>query len=530
MLAQTEEICRRYRFDGFFFDICFFPRCYCDSCRSQMSEAGIELDAGPASVVRATRFYTGVWRRFFEDCRQIVHAHHLEASIFFNGRADIDTPAELLELQTHYELEDLPTTWGGYDKFPVRSKFFFRRDHPPKPMMAMSGKFHTWWGEFGGFKHPDAIRYEAACMIAFGARCSFGDQLHPSGEIDLGTYANLSEAYRYVERIEEFGLDGEPCSNLGLFLDFSTGGVTGGQGGLGHEHGVASMLLEAQLDFDVVHPGAELSRFQAIILPGRRIASERAREQLVLYLRDGGSLLVIGESALAEGEKSFFLEVGAKPLGPARGDCDFIVPGEELGTGLKPPDSPVLCYESALRIAPAPGARTLAQIKEAFFDRTYGHYCSHQNTPNRLENASHVGGVELGRVVFLPHAWGRMYNLHGARIHRDLFLNALRRIHRSPVLEVRLPSAGRVNLVHQPARRRYVAHLLYAPPHARGNCQVIEDFPPLFEVPLALRVPQPIQRAWLPLSGQLLRVTENAGSIGVKVPRVECHEMVVFEY
>ena len=32
----------------------------------------------------------------------------------------------------------------------------------------MSGKFHTEWGEFGGFKHADALKYEAAAMIASG--------------------------------------------------------------------------------------------------------------------------------------------------------------------------------------------------------------------------------------------------------------------------------------------------------------------------------------------------------------------------
>ena len=64
----------------------------------------------------------------------------------------------------------MPTTWGGYDKFPIRAKYFANGS---KTYMAMSGKFHTAWGEFGGFKHPDAIRFEAACMVAFGASIPF---------------------------------------------------------------------------------------------------------------------------------------------------------------------------------------------------------------------------------------------------------------------------------------------------------------------------------------------------------------------
>jgi len=42
----------------------------------------------------------------------------------------------------------------------------------------MTGKFHTMWGEFGGYKHPNALSYECSLMLAYCAGCSIGDQLH----------------------------------------------------------------------------------------------------------------------------------------------------------------------------------------------------------------------------------------------------------------------------------------------------------------------------------------------------------------
>ena len=39
---------------------------------------------------------------------------------------------------------------------------------------------HTTRGEFGGYKHRNALRYECAAMLAFGAKCSVGDQLIPA--------------------------------------------------------------------------------------------------------------------------------------------------------------------------------------------------------------------------------------------------------------------------------------------------------------------------------------------------------------
>jgi hypothetical protein len=91
----------------------------------------------------------------------------------------------MYEYNTVQDLEDLPTTWGGYDKLPLQAKYFLREG---ELVTAMSGKFHTAWGEFGGFKHPNAMKYEAAAMISLGARCNFGDQLHPYGEMDMATY------------------------------------------------------------------------------------------------------------------------------------------------------------------------------------------------------------------------------------------------------------------------------------------------------------------------------------------------------
>ena len=67
-----------------------------------------------------------------------------------------------------------------------------------------TGKFHTSWGEFGGFKHPDALEYETAQMVALGAKCLVGDQLHPNGAINPDTYASIAPAYARIEKLEPY--------------------------------------------------------------------------------------------------------------------------------------------------------------------------------------------------------------------------------------------------------------------------------------------------------------------------------------
>ncbi len=523
ILAQTEEICQRYPVDGFWYDIVTsYPLCYCDRCRQGMSQEGIDLDDQGAVL----RYRVRQWKHLMHECTRIIRKYHPDASIYFNGTTSLDQARcnveyQMYEYNTQNDLEDLPTTWGGYDEFPLRARLFH---NVGRPIVAMSGKFHTSWGEFGGFKHPDALRYEAAAMIACGAACNFGDQLHPLGEMDMDTYRNIGEAFKYVEQIESYGVGARPASNLGLWLSNSKK----------DDDGVACMLLETQTDFRVVAPESDLSQYAAIVLPGAACLTEAQAQSLNRFAANGGGLLVLGESALDRAKTRFLLDVGADYIGPAEFDIDYLIVGEALAQGTV--TSPFLNYEAAMRVRPQPGTEVLAAIREPYFSRTYAHYCSHQNTPYRPENALYPGAVRGGRtasagcIVFLPHALGRIYYAHGARLHRQLFVNALNLVYQAALIKTDMPSAGRISLLHQPEQHRYVAHLLYGPPMKRGRCLVIEDLLPLYEVPLQVRLPQAIAKAYLVPSGDALAIERNQDVLRVVVPRVQCHQAVVFEY
>jgi len=518
MLRQTEEICQRYPTDGLWYDITGGPPCYCENCRRGMRDGG--YDAADFDAVFL--YGTAKWKRFYAECKKILYRYHPEATVYFNGttvlhpdtRGRDNVRVRLFDDNSQQELEDLPTTWGGYDKLPLRAKFFHTTG---KKLIAMSGKFHTSWGEFGGFKHPDALRFEAGSMLAFGATCNFGDQLHPSGEMDLATYANIGQAFEYVEQIEEYGLDAVPAANLGLWFSNSKA----------DDEGTAVMLLETQTDFLVVDPAQDLAQYAAIILPGAACLNADEAAKLNAYVAAGGSLLVLGESALDADKTRFLLDVGADYLGPASYDDDFTVAGAALLRGL--PASPFLNYEAALRAQPQAGTEILATIQEPYFNRTYGRFCSHQNTPYQLQPAGHPAGLRKGRVIFLPHRLGKLYHAHGARVHRDLFANALALIYSRPMVETSLPSAGRVSLMWQPEQGRYIAHLLYGAPLQRGRCLVIEDLPPLFDVPLTVRVPEAITAAYLVPGRVALPLAREDGAVRVTVPRVQGHQAVVFE-
>lgn len=520
VLEHTREVVNQYDVDGIFFDICHHRVDFNPVSVKAMKEAGVNLD----DMKACERWYDTAWVSFMQQANEIIRDKHPDATIFYNGRAELDTPRAMLACDTHFELEDLPTTWGGYDKFPLRSKYFAGSTMPEvqgKHMLAMSGKFHTAWGEFGGFKHPDAIKFEAASMIAFGARCSMGDQMHPSGEMDLETYKNIGIGYRYVEQIEKFGLDARSCSNLGLYASRNHA----------HDSGVSNMLLESQIDYTVISQAptsvADLAGFKTIILTGGQCLNQAAADVLSAWVKKGGNLIVLGEGALDAEKKKFLIDVGAEYIGPGQFDVDYTVVGKELGSELV--KTPFLNYKPAHRVKPVKSAKVLATIREPYFSRTIEKYCSHQNTANRLEIAPHPAVIQFGKVTYFAHALGESYHHNAARVHRQLFINAVNRVHKKPISSVTLPSGGRYNFVHQPQHKRYVAHLLYGPPMIRGRVQVIEDLVPIADVPVTIRVPENVKKAWLPLSGKKLTIKKSAGALTVVVPRVQCHEVVVFE-
>lgn len=133
----------------------------------------------------AAYFAKAALKAHMKELRDLMARYHPEATIFFNTATRVNDKAiftgRFYDLNTHQDLEDLPTTWGGYDKLPLESKYHLGQG---TAATAMSGKFHMAWGEFGGFKHPDALKYEAAAMISYGVACNFSDQLHPAGELD----------------------------------------------------------------------------------------------------------------------------------------------------------------------------------------------------------------------------------------------------------------------------------------------------------------------------------------------------------
>ncbi|MEM1259772.1 MAG: alpha-amylase family protein [Bacteroidota bacterium] len=515
IMEQVEEICKNYDVDGFWFDIYHIANgCHCQFCTERMKKEGVDLfddDAVSKSMNLA-------FKDHMKALRDLVALYHPKATVYFNASTRLEDKhifkQRLYDMNTHQDLEDLPTTWGGYDKLPLDAKYHLGQG---VPITGMSGKFHKAWGEFGGFKHSDAIKYEAAAMISYGASCNFGDQLHPSGEMDMETYTNIGRAFDYVEKIEAYGPGGVPVSRLGLWLTLNEAA----------DHGIVRMLLEMHYDFIVANL-ENLDGLELIVLPSSASLSVEEANKLNTWVKSGGKLITFGGGGLDE-ENDFVIDFGAAFESQSPFDFDFtVIENERIGDNLV--STPFLNYTSGHRFKPTTG-KVYAYIREPYFNRTYTTYSSHRETPYKLENSAYPAVVKTKNTILFAHELDKLYYEHGVRLHRDFFKNAIDLLYEQPMLTVRnLPSSGRVSFLKQGQNNRYIAHLLYSPALLRGTVQVIEDFVPIPNVKIEVNVPQKISKVIQIPEMKELPFEQNNNKVMVDVATFSMHTGVVFEY
>jgi hypothetical protein len=503
--ALTREICDRYdRVDGLFYDIVYLEgACYCDNCKKGMLELGLD----PENDEDAKKYFVISHLRFMDECTKILREKHSEATIFFNsGGAEIYAP-QYHAGQTHYEMEDLPTAWGGYDKMPPRASVMSRYG---KDYLGMTGKFHTEWGEFGGYKNPDALKYEALLMAVYGARVSIGDQLPPDGMPDMETYRIIGHAYRALEKIEPWCYPARPTATLGVYLS--------GDGK--SDEGLHKMLLEGHIDFEIVLPGDDLSPYKALILPDSVSLSDAETRRIQAFVAGGGSVLSTYESALG-------IDCGAKYLGKSAFRQDYLKPSDALRLPFG--NAPFFCYESAASFAVTDG-EVLAQIYEPYFDRTYQTFCSHRNAPYVREPSAHPAAVQKGNVIRIAHPLCRLYRNYGAQLFREVLLKALSRIYSPRYAVKNLPSQGRTRLTKQEDASRYVFHAAYASPIQRGNTCVLEDMPELHDIEVTIAMDEKAKSVRLVPTGEEIAFTQSDNGVRFVIPALQCHCAVEIAY
>lgn len=508
----TEEICKRYKkIDGLFYDICYIGDvCYCEACKKGMKEMGLD----PQNVEDNRRYYLLKHKAFNEKCKAILDKYHSDATIFFNSGGADQYRSAYHENQTHFEMEDLPTAWGGYDKMPVRAKFFSKTG---KFFLGMTGKFHLSWGEYGGFKIGDALKYEIANMALYGAGASIGDHLHPDGEMDMQTYENIGIAYDYLEKIAPFCYGGESTARVGIWLAEKSN--------RGADEGISNVLLENQIDYDIIFNN-NFADFDTVIFPDGVVLSDQSLSALKKYIADGGKVLFMGDGLVKDGK--FQIDAGAEYISKGEFDCDYIFTDHQSAEKFGLPKSAMLCDICGEKVRLTDG-EVLAQRTTPYFSRTMSRFSGHRNTPNDKNAEVSPAIIKKGNVVYMAHPMSKIYFNYGSLYQKRYLIMALSALNHNLAFTVEgLGSQGRATMIKQGDQHRYCLNMTYAAPVRRGIAEIIEDIADLYNVKVTLNVPEKITKAYLGIEGDQLEIVMENGKPTVTIPKLHCHTSLVF--
>ena len=531
---HVRELFDLFAVDGFFFDI-VQPVPSCDPfTQTQMRSAGLDS----ANGAQRNQFALDSLNRFKREFSEFVWSINPNVSIFYNAGHVGTRHRAVAAAYSHWELETLPSGGWGYQHFPVTMRYArtLGRD-----VLGQTGKFHTSWGDFHSFKNPAALQFECFRMLALGAKCMVGDQLHPRGRIDPHVYDLVGGVYAEVEAKEPWCVGARAVSEIGVLTpeEFTSAGASNLPAAI---KGANRLLEEAGHQFDILDSQSDFAAYRVLILPDAIAVDEALAAKLQRYVAGGGKLIASFEAGLLPDKSGFAAPLFGVQLvsdGPRDGSgalargvyypngdyVDYLLPQGKIGRGLPPTEH--VMYQRGLDVRALPGAEVLAPIVPSYFDRTWEHFCSHRQTPS-AGAPGNAGIVRSGDVIYFSNPIFTLYDKVAPLWCKRLLLNALEMLLPDPLLRHDGPSTLLAALSEQPAHNRRVLHLLHYIPERRGTAfDTIEDVIPLHDVGLSLRCGEQPRSVTLEPAGEALAWRREEGRLLVRVPKVMGHQMVV---
>ncbi len=513
LCAQIEEVMKKYNPCGIFLDIISPKVCYCDKCRKDMENIGLDIE----NENDRNKFALITFNKYLEKTNNAVRKHSNTATIFHNSGHIPKGDHNFIESNTHLELESLPTGGWGYDHFPLSAAYV--RSLENKEFLGMTGKFHQSWGEFGGFKHPNALIYETALSVANGAGCSIGDQMHSSGEMNSSTYRLIGKAYSLIEQKEPW-LDN--AKNIADIAVLSAEAITGNRD-VKADTGANRMLLEGNYLYNFIDETMDFSQYKVLIVPDIAVTNTKTIKKIKDFADNGGKVIGTGEALVKNG--SFYLDTGAEYIGENEFNPTYLVPCYETVNGRT--EYVMRCRSYKINIK---DGQVEAYVQNPYFNRTLEHFCSHMHAPNNIESQMPAVTIK-NNIAYIGWDIFTAYATHGHIYFKELFVNILNKLIKNErTLKVNIPDKAVVTYTRQEEKKRNILHLLFAHTTVRGtNTEVIEDTVPLYNVECSVAKCKKPSKVYLAPSEEKIDFNYENGELTFTVPEVNIHQMICIE-
>jgi hypothetical protein len=323
-VAQTEELCGLYPFDGIFFDMLFWPHvCYCDYCRKRFrAEAG-------AALPEVVDWNDPTWMAFQRAReRWMAELAGLLTAAVRRTRPSMTVTHQMSPVlhgwglaMPYYLTEHCDYCSGDFYGPAIQQSLvckIFEAISTRKPFEFHTSRcVHLW--DHVTMKTPVRMATQAALAPAHASAFMFIDAIDPEGTLNRGVYERIGAIFADMAPYEPY-LGGDMCADVAIYVspesrfDFAENGVPmsgqkqqasnmGLSGGMPHMNavmGAAKALQEAHIPFAVVTPATldRLGRYRVVIVPNVLIMSDAEIAALREYVANGGAIYASGYTSL----------------------------------------------------------------------------------------------------------------------------------------------------------------------------------------------------------------------------------------
>ena len=520
LLSMIEEVLALYPVDGLFLDCFDMSACYGIECLEGMQALGLD----PFDEKQAAEYTILSTDKYIEEVKDRVNRLASGINLFLNGIPYRKQP-------THIELEVLPNGGWGYDYLPFAVRYVRTLN---KPYLVQTGRFHEGWGDMGGLRTEQSLLFDCYSAIANGAACGIGDHMHPRGRLEPAVYNLIGRVYSKIGTLAPWttnvraetevlviypSLSVFPSTNLTIAeIDKKFSAI----------RGVARMLSELKVQFDISDGEGDISGYKSIVLPDNIYLHGKLKDGIKKHLQSGGGIISSGFSGLNEDGSGFALdEYNLSCEGEEPHNMGFFQVVPKVSKDLPPMLTTI--YSPGIVMQVKPGAEVLARLHKPYFNKQSWNW-HHENLYIPPEaDSGRPALAKCGNIYHFSFPIFSAYFEHAPVTYKHLVRNCIEMILPKPLVKVKgMPSFGQVTVTGNGNRR--MVHLLTYLPELRGQVQIIEEPISAVNIEVSLRLNGcRIKSIYLAPERKILEWQNDGDYATVLVPEVKGYVMLVFE-
>jgi hypothetical protein len=402
-VAQTEEFCRLYPFDGVFFDMLFWPHvCLCDWCRERFrQEAGLEIPAVVDWHDPAWMAFQRARERWMGEFAGLLTAAVRRARPSMTVTHQMSPVLHPWTLGMPYSLAEHCDYCSGDFYGPAIQQSLvckiYEAISTAKPFEFHTSQcVHLW--DHVTMKSTTRLETQASLAPAHGSAFMFIDAIDPVGTLNQGVYRRIGEIFSRLAPYEPH-LGGDLRADVAIYVssesrfDFRENGVplagkdrkadnmalASSMPHMNAVQGAAKALQEAHIPYAVV-TRANLNRladYRVIMLPDVLVMDDAEIAAMRQFVARGGGLYASGRSSLTDIDGRPRADFGLTDvLGVSwRGDGErglsFVTPTDPALLAAAEPQDHLMHQRGQVRVAAA-GAEVLATVTLPWYPQAGG--------------------------------------------------------------------------------------------------------------------------------------------------------------